>query len=170
MGLHSNLSRPSGARRAIFIAGVASVGLFLAACGSDDDTTRDESGAIVEEGELSAFSISVGDCLVGSAAGEVSGFDGVPCDQPHDNEVYHTFDLADGDFPGDAVMQTQATEACLAAFETYVGISYQESPTYDITWLSPTAGSWGQGDREIACLVNNLDGTQKVGSAEGTAQ
>jgi len=167
--MHSTITFPRSLRRHAVVAGLAIGGLLLASCGGSDETTRNEEGAIVEGGEISAFSINVGDCLVGASTGEVSGFDGVPCSEPHDNEVIHTFDLADGDFPGEAAMETQATDRCLAEFETYVGIDY-ESSIYGLTWLVPTDGSWGQGDREVACLVNNFDGTQKVGTAKGAAQ
>lgn len=159
--------RSSFARSAAVVAGFAAGGLMLAACSTDDETTRDDAGAIVESGEISAFSINVGDCIVGAASGEVSGFEGVPCDQPHDNEVYHTFDLPDGEFPGDAVIEARGTEDCLAEFEPFVGLDFASS-IYGVTWLFPTAGSWAQGDREIACLINNFDGTQKTGSARGT--
>lgn len=154
-------------RRAAFVAGTAALGLLASACSSGDETTRSEDGEIVESGELSAFSINVGDCIVGAATGEVSGFEGVPCNEPHDNEVYYTFDLPDGDFPGDAVIEAEATDQCLTQFELYVGTEYEVS-SYGLTWLSPTVGSWDQGDQEIACLVNNFDGTQKSGSAKGT--
>lgn len=159
----------SFSRRAALVAGLAAGSLVWAACSSEDQTTRDEEGAIVEAGEISAFSINVGDCLVGDSVGEVSGFDGVPCTEAHDNEVFFTFDMAEGDFPGDEAIETAATDRCLTEFENYVGIAY-ESSIYGLTWLSPTSGSWSQGDREVACLVNNFDGTQKVGSAQGTAQ
>lgn len=154
-------------RRAATVAGFAVVGLLAGACSSGDETTRSDDGEIVEGGELSAFSINVGDCIVGAATGEVSGFDGVPCTEPHDNEVFYTFDLPDGDFPGDEVIQAEATDQCLTQFEAYVGTAYEVS-SFGLTWLSPTVGSWSQGDQEIACLVNNFDDSQKTGSAKGT--
>lgn len=158
----------SRSRRIVLGTSAAAISLLGVACSSGDDTTRDDSGAIVEEGDLSAFSLNVGDCLVGDATGEVSGFEGVPCDQPHDNEVFLTFDMADGDFPGDPAIQAEAEAGCLPAFESFVGTAYEDS-IYGLTWLFPTADSWAElDDREIACLVNNFDGTQKTGSAAGT--
>lgn len=161
--------KPTIGGRAFVIASAIGMGLVGAACSSGDDTTRDDAGTIVEEGELSAFSVQVGDCLGGEAIGEVSSFDGVPCDQPHDSEVFLTFDVADGDFPSDAVLNERAQTDCLAAFEPFVGLSFEES-IYGISWLVPTVQTWDQADdREIVCLINNFDGTKKSGTAKDTA-
>ena len=61
-------------------------------------------------------------------SGDVTTVEAVPCDEPHDNEVYDKFDLEGDDFPGAAEVQQQGQEACLGErFEQYVGVSYQQS-------------------------------------------
>lgn len=160
-------------RRIIAVAVLAALGLLGAGCastGDDDATTRDESGEIVGEGEIGAFRIKVGDCLGAIDGGsQIETAQGVPCTGEHQYEVYHSFDIPDGDFPGDSAVSTSAQDGCLAEFETFVGIAYEES-IYGFTSLLPTEESWDRlDDREVLCLIGNFDGTPKSGSAQGSA-
>lgn len=166
-------ARPILAGRARFSALLA-LGLMMAGAGcsflEEDQTTRDEDGSIVEGGELGAFTIQLGDCIGGELAEEVGSVDGVPCDEPHQFEVYHLFDLPEGDgnFPGDLRVGELADEGCLAAFEPFVGQAIGAS-VYDFFRLTPTQETWERiGDREVVCMVSNFDGTPKTGSAKGS--
>ncbi len=146
--------------RAIVIAGA----LILAACGGAE---RDSSGAIVEAGTEDVFALEVGDCFDDpDEFGEIASVDVVPCSEPHDNEIFHTFDLPDGALPDTDAIDEAAFAGCLPAFEQYVGASYQES-SLDISYLSPTAESWDRGDREIACLLYDLNLEKLTGSMRG---
>ncbi len=136
-------------------------------------TTVEETTTTAEEtaiGDVDAFELSVGDCLRGSSEGEVSGFEGVPCEEEHDSEVYHLFDFADGEFPGNEGFDETSIDECLAAFTTYVGIAYDDSLVYDISWLEPTSQSWSNGDREIVCLLVPWEADTLIGSGRGAAQ
>ncbi len=150
--------------------------LLLAGCGSStaDDTTRDSAGAIVSGGEVGAFAIKVGDCLQGGVTGEIDSANGVPCTEPHQNEVYYSFTLPEGDgsYPGAEAISTQADQGCLDAFQTFVGLDF-DSSIFDISTLTPTQASWessSQKDREVLCLLGQAEGTLTTGSAKGTAQ
>ena len=152
-------------------AGLGLVGAGYAGLGGEDNTTRDDSGAIVEEGELGAFRIRVGDCIGGGIDGEVESVDGVPCDGPHELEVYFAFNLPEGDgaYPGDTVVEDLANDGCLDAFQPFVGETYEAS-IYGFTTLTPTKNSWdGLDDREVLCMLGNYDGTLKTGTAKGAA-
>ena len=152
------IHRPASLLGSAVAAGLLVVG--LGAC--SDEPERDEAGDVTEAGDEDVFEIAVGDCMTDSTAGEVSDVPVVPCAEPHTSEVYHTFDVPDGDFPGDF---TQATEeGCLPAFQTFVGMAYEES-VLDFTTLEPTAGSWADGDREIVCLI-----VDPAGETTGTLQ
>lgn len=154
------------------VAGLGLVGLGYTGLAGQDDTTRDESGAIVAEGEIGAFRIRLGDCLNGGATGLIESLDGVPCSQSHDLEVYHAFNLGEGDgtFPGEDEVASEADQGCFEAFEPFVGESYEDS-VYGFSAMTPTEGSWdGLDDREVLCLLGNYDDTPKTGSAEGTAR
>jgi hypothetical protein len=153
-------------------AGLGLVGAGYTGLAGQDDTTRNDTGAIVESGELGAFRIRVGDCLDSALGDEVESVEGIPCSNPHGFEVYHAFNLPEGDgsFPGDATVGSAADDGCLAAFDSFVGIDYWSS-SYDFVTLVPTEGSWdGLDDREVLCLLTTVDGTPLTGSAAGTAR
>lgn len=109
----------------------------------------------------------VGDCISSSAfAGEeVSEIPTTACDEPHDLEVYEVSTLPEGDYPGDDAVEELAQEACVRAFEGYVGASYEESELY-INFITPSEQTWASGsDREILCLLQSEETT---GSFKGS--
>ncbi len=153
------------------LAGLGLVGAGYAGLAGQDDTTRDESGAVVEGGELGAFRIRLGDCFGETSGDSVESVDAVPCDQPHRYEVFAAFNLAYPDsatYPGRAAVQDEADNDCLSRFAGFVGTSYEES-IYGIGAITPSDGSWDEvDDREVFCVISNYDGSFKTGSAEGT--
>ncbi len=135
---------------------------------------RDETGAIVGEGSIDAFQMQVGDCFDdGSAFGddnpEVSSLPGVPCSDPHDNEVYAIFDVSVASFPEGDEMARMAFEACEQRFTAFVGRDY-ESSALDIATLYPSRDSWHtQNDREVVCAVYDVAANKLEGSVKGRA-
>ena len=129
---------------------------------------RDDNGAIVNAGSVDAFQMRVGDCFDdGStfADDEVNSVPGVPCSNPHDNEVYAVYDVAAAAFPGEA-MAGMAREGCLERFQAFVGNDY-ESSGLDIATLYPSPESWQQNDREVVCAVYDVDAKELTGSVKG---
>jgi hypothetical protein len=139
--------------------------LLLAACGGDP--SRDESGAITEAGDLSVFSIRVGDCFddTETADDEIQSVAAVPCEEPHDNEVYAAFDIGgeNDPFPGADALFARADEACFQPFEDFVGIAYEDS-RLDFFPITPTAGSWDDGDREVLCTLYDFNLAKLTGT------
>lgn len=105
------------------------------------------------------FSLSAGTCFNDPDGTEVSDVEIVDCTEPHDNEVYATFDIPGSEFPGQFAVQTDAQEGCIDRFETYVGSDYWVS-ALDVSSLSPTSGSWDNGDREVICFLYDLEGAK----------
>jgi hypothetical protein len=129
------------------------VALLIAACGGG-----------------SVFSLEVGTCFDGSEGDNITSVPILDCSEPHDFEVYDVFDYSATDsYPGDDSMFAAAQEGCLATFDAFVGMAYMDS-TLDLFTLSPTSGSWDEGDREVVCAVMNVDRTKLVGSMEGAAR
>ena len=92
----------------------------------------------------------------------------MPCEQPHDSEVYAVFHLPDGDCPGEDELITAADDGCFANFEPFVGNSYENS-VLDVEYFCPSRKSWPlDGDRQVTCMVYHLDGEQLTGSAESS--
>jgi len=113
------------------------------------------------------FSIAPGDCLNDAdVTGEVSAVPTVDCAEPHDSEAFYAEDLPDGDFPGSDEINASADTLCSQPFIDFVGKSYDES-AYDYTWYSPTAESWGSGDREILCVAYADSLEKMTGSIKG---
>ncbi|MEE8601881.1 septum formation family protein [Euzebya tangerina] len=127
-------------------------------------------GATVPGVEQSVFELAVGTCFNNpGTADEIENVAEVPCETPHDNEVFALVDFpgADGEpFPGREPIQQFADEQCRGAlFSDYVGSEYLES-RYFVSQLTPTEGSWDQGDREIVCILFS-SGEQLSGSVRG---
>ena len=141
-----------------------------------NDADRDESGSIVGGGEIGVFAMRTGDCFddpqeiidAGSATAEFQDVAGVPCSEPHDNEVYAVFDVSFDRFPGEGAMSDVATDECLERFENFVGRSYEES-ILDVFPIYPTDDSWSRlNDREVVCAVYHIDGDKLTGSKRGS--
>lgn len=120
--------------------------------------------------------LAVGDCIAdplnGQTEGEVGTIEAVACSGPHDAEVYAAFDLpetAGEAFPGEDTVFGLAETGCYERFEDFVGVPFQESALRFST-VSPTAATWGGGDRVVLCLISSVDGTQLTGSVAGSEQ
>jgi hypothetical protein len=146
-----------------WISGIA-VAVAMSACTAD----RDHTGAIVAEGSVDAFQMRVGDCFDDGSTFDDENVDsvpGVPCTNPHDNEVYAVYDVATASFPGEQ-MADMAHDGCLERFQAFVGNDY-ESSSLDIATLYPSSESWQQDDREVVCAVYDVDAKKLTGSVKG---
>lgn len=149
------------------------IGLGVAGVNWVLEAKRDETGAIVSEGTIDAFRIRVGDCFndegISGDETQVTGVHGVPCAQPHDNEVYAVFDVDLGEFPEDGGMGEIAFDSCLQRFESFVGRDYFSS-SLDIMTMYPSRESWhGQNDREVVCAVYDVSLSKLEGTMKGLA-
>ena len=122
------------------------------------------------------FALEPGTCfddvteLTAEGGGEVGEVPVVDCAEPHDNEVFATFDLEGDTFPGDEQVLAQADQGCLDRFEDYVGTPYADS-RFVSSHLVPTARTWEvSDDREVVCFLYDLDMTKLEGSAKGSGE
>ncbi|WP_431071754.1 DUF2510 domain-containing protein [Microbacterium phyllosphaerae] len=151
---------------------VAAPGATVPTSSPDSSSSDDEEldGSATEGTERVYINdLEVGHCLpLVEWEDEVYDLPVVPCDQPHTDEVYFIFDAPDGDFPGDAELQTLATERCDPAFEEFIGIPYADSEL-DNYWFVPTETSWKRAnDRAIQCIVFSYEDV--TGTLEGAAR
>lgn len=136
------------------LTGCSIVGDLL---GDPGSAVRDEEGQVVEPGDVDVFSLAIGDCFDDEGTGDqISSVPIVPCSDPHDNEVYHEFEVADGEYPGDEAIAAQADEGCLGAFAGFVALAYDDS-VLGYFPLTPTASGWEQGDRLVQCAIYEPD-------------
>jgi hypothetical protein len=142
---------------------VASVVLAALATGCGQ-ASRDDEGAIVESGTAAVDDLRVGDCFddpadLSDEVVEVADVDATPCDEPHDNEVFHAFDLPGDELPADEAIEEQVGEECIPAFDAYVGTAYEDSEL-DLFAIWPTTASWDEGDRAVTCALFAMDGSK----------
>ena len=155
--------------------GYVLVGVGVAAYNIATEVDRDSNGAIVDAGNIGAFQLRDGDCFNDAgysfeAEEQISSLPGVPCSEPHDNEVYAVFDVSLQSYPSsEDAMFEHALDECLERFSGFVGREY-ESSELDILTLYPTPASWRQNDREVVCAVYDMNETQLVGSAHNSGR
>ena len=108
--------------------------------------------------DTSVFQLEIGQCISSETGGEeVASVPIVDCGQPHEAEIYALPNLPDGEFPGDEAMTETAQDECAGqAFTDYVGVPFEDSE-FEISFLQPSAETWADGDREIACLITSTE-------------
>lgn len=134
------------------------------------DVARDaESQEVVEAGEADVFTLRVGDCFDETNQEEVSSVPAIPCEEPHDNEIFHEFTLSGEEWPGDDAISAEAEAECGPQFDAFVGLPYAESV---LVWgpMTPTQEGWEQfDDRVVQCIIWEPD-TKVQGSLAGVAR
>jgi len=108
------------------------------------------------------FELVVGDCFDDRGTPLIPI---VPCETPHDREIFAIIDYPEGPYPDDA----DTSALCIAEFEPYVGISFPES-VLGLHKMVPSEDAWAGGERSIYCALTPMDGAPIVGSAAGTAR
>ncbi len=168
----------SRARFALAMAGTALVlSATLSGCsaitdllssGTGDAGRDDETGQVTESANVDIFSLKVGDCKMEDPSGTLSDTDVVPCDQPHDEEVYFEITMDDGDFSDDDV--DTASEQCFGgAFTSFVGLAYDAS-VLEVFSITPTKETWDElNDRVVQCVIADPDGPT-MGTLKGAAR
>jgi hypothetical protein len=147
----------------------------LLACGAEvyiEPTAGDPAESpVAEPTEYLADRLSVGTCwndpaLLGHTGTvlPVSGQEElVPCEEPHDLEVFYAYEEEGDDYP--EIEQMNA--GCLEQFEDFVGTAYPVS-VLDIWIVAPDSKAWHlDAERTVSCSVYDMTGESLVGTAEG---
>ncbi|WP_116949454.1 DUF4190 domain-containing protein [Jiangella endophytica] len=153
--------------RGLAVAGLIGAGLWLLVLvgagvhAMVTEPERDDTGQITDEGSLSTYDVEIGDCLNGlrdvEDASSVTSLPAVPCTEAHEGEVFASFELAAGDYPGLDGITAQADARCAAALLTYSPRAY-ENPEIGLSYLYPQQPSWPR-DREVVCIAVAVEGT-----------
>ena len=142
------------------IAGAALGGAAIWGIAGVDDTTRDESGSIVEQGDLGVFVTQVGDCFnpQDGATTSFSVTTGVPCTDPHHWQVVFKGTLSATEFE-EVALSNEATLVCKNAVDELAArLTREEALLYQNAYtanLQPTKESFEEGDRAVDCLVGS---------------
>jgi hypothetical protein len=115
------------------------------------------TGEITESGDVSAFSLKVGDCVSDLELSEaVTSVPGVPCDQPHEAEVFAIFNLPEGDYPAEEELFEQAETRCSDRLAIYAPDAMNDQ-SLQLSYIYPLEQGW-PADREVVCFAGSPDG------------
>ena len=139
--------------------------------GAFNGADRSDSGVISEAGDLEVTELQAGDCFDLPAGTEdeveIQEVEALPCADAHENEVYVVTNyVASDSFPGEVAIWEFADQFCLTAFETYVGMSYEDS-ILDFGYFYPSREGWADGDHEVTCVLYDFNGGNLTGSMKG---
>jgi hypothetical protein len=106
------------------------------------------------------FGLRPGECI--NSTGSGLNFTVLSCAIPHDAEVFATFSLPKGAWPGDSAVQQDAGNGCESRFGSYLN---PQLATADLTqeYVYPNQAAWQAGERTVVCEVSAASG-QLTGS------
>jgi hypothetical protein len=117
--------------------------------------------------DANILALDVGTCFDLPSTADDGDVRLVPCDGPHQAEVFHVTRLPDGDLPSTSRLLEVAEEDCSGAFDAFVGRAYAES-SLDYAFYVPTPQTWIVGDRGIVCWLVAADRATMIGSMRGS--
>ncbi len=152
----------SGWAVAAFVLGLLSVVVVVAivAANAGKATRSAATGVITHRGHLNAFSLRVGDCFDNpTGAHTVDTVTALPCNQPHNAQIYAKFKLTGSDhsYPGTAVVAQRARSGCNARIGSVDKAITTGAMTLRI--LLPEKTSWTAGHRTVSCMIVNPTAT-----------
>jgi hypothetical protein len=124
--------------------------------GTDGDTGGDSGASLDEfdngEGAPGVFTANPGECMDSIDPNPM-----ISCDDPHDREVFYTYNIDDTEFPGEDALDENVRTECTAQFEAYVGAPL-ESSSFELRAMYPSEATFGQaGDTEVICLLSSAE-------------
>ncbi|HEV2785307.1 MAG TPA: septum formation family protein [Solirubrobacteraceae bacterium] len=124
--------------------------VLLASGGSDGDEP-----ATPVAGAVSAKDLTVGTCIsdANSTTGDVTTFDAVSCNKPHDGEVFTIIELEGEKYPGTKFVTGKGQRGCRARLRRQATRKAFRDRLLGYKFVYPTSQSWAQGDREVTCLA-----------------
>jgi hypothetical protein len=159
---------PPAWRRWLRFWWIPAIAIFLAV-GYFTTARRGDDGALSSAGRVSVNDLHPGDCFNSGDETEISDVDGVPCGEPHEYEVFAVDTHEAPALPSDAELETVFGSICLDEFASYVGAPYETSEIY-ASMISPSEGSWADGDRTFTCVLYDPDDAELTESLRGAAR
>jgi hypothetical protein len=153
--------------------GMAVAGLFLAGAwvvaggtaGIADYFTHGFHEKVhVQYNQDAIFTLKPGECLDGQPNSK--DFTLVSCTTPHDAEVFATFPLPAGAWPGTTVLQEYASAGCGSRLSGYINPQLAGASLTQV-YVYPDQPSWSAGVRTVVCEVRANSG-QMTGSVRNT--
>lgn len=157
------------AQRTLRVIALAVASVIVTGCAPDPSPEQTADTATeAPEMSTSVLELRVGDCVIDAAAplsADLAELPTVPCNEPHDSELYAIVFVEDGNYPGVDELVAQGQTKCQALFADFIGIDFRSS-LLDFHFYYPTPSSWVQGDRSVYCMVAD-PGLSVVGTLQG---
>jgi len=111
------------------------------------------------------FALRAGECI--NSAANALNVTVRSCATAHDAEVFATFSLPAGAWPGASLVQLDASDGCVNRFDSYVNPLLASA---DLTqeYIYPDQSAWQAGERTVICEVRAASG-QLTGSVRATS-
>ena len=147
------------------VAALAIVGGAIAIVGSVTHGFKKPVKITYKYKTSAVFKLKTGECF--DPQGQ--SYTLIPCASPHVAEVFATFPLAGGTWPGDAAMSAKANSGCASMLGNY--LNPQLTLSLASTYVYPDATAWKAGARTVICEVRASSGdlTGSVRGASATA-
>ena len=139
----------------VAVALVAVIVVLVIVLGGGDD---DKPANTPNTGTVTANELKSGDCIsdANSTLGDVTTFDAVACDMPHDGEVFTLIVLPGAEgakYPGADEVTGKGQRGCRARLRRQATAEAFKDKLLGFKFVYPTPASWADGDREITCLA-----------------
>jgi hypothetical protein len=156
--------------RDLIVGVVAVIAIIGAGCGATEPA-RGPDGQVLDAGEVAVGQLRAGDCFEDPSAStaSVSRLLVMPCDDPHDSEIYFVYDVSGDDYPGAPALDEESDRRCAVEFESFVGTDRAESEL-EFFALIPTRESWEGDDRTVLCALFARDLQPLTGSMGGSGR
>lgn len=135
-----------------------------------DDSTRNETGEVIESGAVGVEVLKIGDCVQlpselkdETATTDTTSFASlvaVPCTELHDAELYSMKTLNPSEYPGEDALYGELSDFCIDDYVAYTGTEYDASSPHKIFPIIPLEEYWIDGDRVIQCVATMNNGEQ----------
>ena len=106
------------------------------------------------------FGLRPGECI--NSAGNGLNFTVLSCATPHDAEVFATFSLPEGPWPGASAVQQDAGNGCVSRLGGYLNPQLATAALSQ-EYVYPNQAAWRAGERTVVCEVRSVSG-QLTGS------
>ncbi|WP_183407024.1 DUF2510 domain-containing protein [Nocardioides marmorisolisilvae] len=130
--------------------------VILIVVGVGHDVTRDATGAVTQSGKISPADLHEGDCVVLPRVvdGTFQNVELVPCDQPHNGQVFTILNAPAGPYPGGTALRESSLDACRTALQEWLGT---DQTLLHVVSFFPTELRWRLDDRRERCLAVDRD-------------
>jgi Septum formation len=101
------------------------------------------------------FGLRPGQCV--NSGSDALKFTVLSCARPHDAEVFASFTLPAGPWPGGSAVRVDAGDGCASRLDSYID---PQLATASLTqqYVYPNQAAWQAGERTVVCEVSAVDG------------